>query len=155
MEERSLFAVFFQLIVALAVVIGLMYLLVKILNKRTKTFQAHQTMQNLGGVPLGQHKSIQLVKVGERLLVVGVGESIQLLTEIMNEEEINQLIERKQAPGESWGRQGFSFFDRFKQAGASNKNGKQDSFQDLFREQLHDLKKTRKKARQHLKEYDS
>ena len=35
---------------------------------------------------------IQLVKVGERLLIVGVGENIQLLTEIEKGQEFDQII---------------------------------------------------------------
>ena len=47
----------------------------------------------MGGTGLGGNRSIQLVKVGDRILIVGVGEDIQLLTEIKDEAERNQLLD--------------------------------------------------------------
>ena len=49
-------------------------------------------MKNLGGLSLGAQKSAQLIQIGNRLYIVGVGDNITLLKEIDNEEEMNQLL---------------------------------------------------------------
>lgn len=51
-------------------------------------------LQNLGGIQLGQQKSVQVIRVGDRFFIVGVGDSIQLLDEIRDEAEIQQLVEK-------------------------------------------------------------
>ncbi|GAK02043.1 flagellar biosynthesis protein FliZ [Geomicrobium sp. JCM 19037] len=51
-------------------------------------------LQNLGGIQLGQQKSVQVIRVGDRFFIVGVGDSIQLLDEIRDEDEIQQLVEK-------------------------------------------------------------
>ena len=48
-------------------------------------------MKNMGGISLGQHKSIQLVVIGESYYLIGVGDDIRLLKEITDPEEIDKL----------------------------------------------------------------
>ena len=50
-------------------------------------------MKNMGGISLGQHKSIQLVVIGESYYLIGVGDDIRLLKEITDPAEIDKLIE--------------------------------------------------------------
>ncbi|AXF55123.1 flagellar biosynthetic protein FliO [Salicibibacter kimchii] len=91
-SDQSVWGVLFQLGLALGAVILVMFLLLKLLANRTNRFQSTSTMQNLGGIGLGQQKSVQLIRVGDRLLVVGVGQTIQLLREIEDEAEAKALI---------------------------------------------------------------
>ncbi|QDI90287.1 hypothetical protein EPH95_03115 [Salicibibacter halophilus] len=91
-DGQSVWSVLFQLGLALGAVIFVMFLLLRLLANRTNRFQATSTMQNLGGIGLGQQKSVQLIRVGDRLLVVGVGQTIQLLREIEDEAEAKALI---------------------------------------------------------------
>jgi flagellar protein FliO/FliZ len=84
---------FIKIFVALAFVLFLIYFLLKFVTKRNRMFQKDQSIVNIGGTSLGQSKSIQMVKIGDRVLVVGVGESISLLKEIDDEEERKKLIE--------------------------------------------------------------
>ena len=46
------------------------------------------------GTTLGANRSVQLIKIGNQLLIVGVGENIQLLKEIDDEQEYEQIISR-------------------------------------------------------------
>ena len=154
MEERSLFSLFLRLFFALFVVVGFMYVLLKWMNKRTRQFQSHQTLQNLGGVPLGQNKSVQLIKVGERLLVIGVGDSIHLLKEIDSEEEIEALMEQHPSNDNDWKEKGTAIWNRFVRKD-ENEEKKQPPFSDLMEKELQEMSQTRKKARQQLKEFDS
>lgn len=159
MEDRSLFSLFLRLFFALFVVIGIMYALLKWMNKRTRQFQSHQTLQNLGGIPLGQNKSVQLIKVGNRLFVVGVGDSIQLLKEIDSEEEIRALTEQQSSPDGHWKEKGTAMWNRFVQKQSENEPKEEEkretSFSEVMEKELQEMKEVRKKARQQLKESDS
>ncbi len=84
---------FIKMIFALGFIIFLIYVLLKFVTKKNRVFQQGQAIVNLGGTNLGQNKSVQMVKVGNRVLVVGVGESITLLKEIDDEQESKGIIE--------------------------------------------------------------
>jgi len=84
---------FLKMIFATIFVIALLYALLKFINKRSRSFSSHQLIQNIGGTALGTNRSIQIVKVGKHVLVVGVGEDIKLLKEIDDEDEARQMIE--------------------------------------------------------------
>lgn len=77
---------------ALLFVVGILFFLLKFLNRKNKIYDKNRYMKNLGGISLGQQKSIQLVMIGEQYYLVGVGEDIRLLKEITNETEIEQLV---------------------------------------------------------------
>lgn len=85
---------FIRMIGALLFVIFLIYAVVKLLNKRNKLIRPFQYIENMGGTSLGHNRSVQLIKVGKRVMVVGVGESIQLLKEIENEEERQAILDQ-------------------------------------------------------------
>ncbi|RSL32845.1 flagellar biosynthetic protein FliO [Salibacterium salarium] len=153
MEDTNVFKMLFQLVLALAAVIAIMYFLLKFINKRTQSFQSQKTMQNLGGVPLGQNKSVQMIKIGDRLLIVGVGDSIRLLKEIEEESEIEDLLENDSTSDTGWTKKGFSMFQGlFNKRKAEKKDS--ESFQHVLEDQLGEMKDTRKKARRHLKGYN-
>lgn len=82
-----------KMMFALGFILFLIYVLLKFVTKRNRVFQQGQAIVNLGGTSLGQNKSVQMIKVGKRVLVVGVGESITLLKEIDNEQESSSIIE--------------------------------------------------------------
>lgn len=84
---------FIKMFGALAFVLALIYFLLKFVTKRNRLSYQGQGIVNMGGTSIGQSKSIQMIKVGKRILVVGVGESITLLKEIDDDEESRDLIE--------------------------------------------------------------
>ncbi|OGX77896.1 flagellar biosynthesis protein FliO [Exiguobacterium sp. SH31] len=71
-----------KVVLSLVVVIGGFLVLMRWLNARTQGVKTAQHMKHLGGVPLGKDRSVQLVKLGEQVYVLGVGESIQLIDRI-------------------------------------------------------------------------
>lgn len=83
---------FFKMILATVFTVGLLYVLLKFINKKSKLYNRSHIVENLGGTALGGNRSVQLIKVGKRILVVGVGENIQLLSEIDDSEEYSQII---------------------------------------------------------------
>ncbi|WP_010025552.1 flagellar biosynthetic protein FliO [Sporolactobacillus inulinus] len=91
----TMFVTFIKLIVALLVVLALIYLLYHLVVKRSKRFAQVSALKNMGGVSLGANRSVQLVQIGNEVLVVGVGESVQLLKEIKDPEAIKSLLTRE------------------------------------------------------------
>ncbi|KFZ43330.1 flagella biosynthesis protein FliZ [Anoxybacillus flavithermus] len=88
---------FVKLIAATAFVVLLLYALLKWLNKQNRFYERKGLIQHLGGTSLGMNRTIQIVKVGRRVFVVGVGESIHLLKEITDEQEIEELLKQHEA----------------------------------------------------------
>ena len=88
---------FVKLIAATAFVIFLLYSLLRWLNKQNRFYERKGLIQHLGGTSLGTNRTIQIVKVGRRVFVVGVGESIHLLKEITDEQEIEELLKQHEA----------------------------------------------------------
>lgn len=83
---------FLRMIFVMIFVVALLYFVLRFIGKKTKSYQKANFIENLGGTSLGGNRSIQLIKVGDRVLIVGVGENIQLLTEMKDEAERNQLL---------------------------------------------------------------
>lgn len=151
-----------KLIGSLALIIALMYGLVRFLGKRTKTFKQSQVLENIGGMPLGPNRSIQLIKVGDRVLVVGVGESIQLLKEIDSEQELDEL-KRLQEEQDQASLQvpAQKAFDWIKSRVTRSKNQSETqsaaaktptAFQDLFQEKLQEASKSQVELEKVMKE---
>lgn len=82
---------FIKIILALAFVIILLYAVLKFLNKKNLNYQQNQMVQNLGGVSVGAQKSVQLLQIGSKIYIIGVGEDVQLLKEITDEQDIDTL----------------------------------------------------------------
>lgn len=81
-----------RMIFATIFVIALIYFLLKFINKKSKVFKSTQLVENLGGTTLGANRSVQIVKIGNQLFIVGVGENVQLLKEIDDPEEHRQIL---------------------------------------------------------------
>lgn len=84
---------YIKTVLALAFVIGLLYALLKFINRKNRMYDKNRLMKNMGGIPLGQHKSIQLVVIGDSYYLIGVGDEIRLLKEITDPDEIDKLLE--------------------------------------------------------------
>ncbi|GKU82483.1 flagellar biosynthetic protein FliO [Niallia sp. NCCP-28] len=82
-----------KMVFATVFVVALLYVLLKFINKRNHSYKSSQLIENLGGTSLGANRSIQIVKLGKRLLVVGVGENIHLIKEIEDEAEYKEILE--------------------------------------------------------------
>lgn len=95
-ESRSLGVTiwdFVKMIFATIFVVFLIYFILRFINKRNHGYKNSQIIENIGGTALGANRSIQLIKVGKRLLIVGVGDSIQLIKEIEDEQEYKEILE--------------------------------------------------------------
>ncbi|MED4127284.1 flagellar biosynthetic protein FliO [Shouchella miscanthi] len=92
-----------KMIGALLVVIFLLVTLLKFINKRSRSFQEAKGLSLLSGVSLGGNRSVQLVRVGEKLLVIGVSDQVQLLDTIDDPDEMEAILKKHQPEGEQGG----------------------------------------------------
>ncbi|MCZ0755298.1 flagella biosynthesis regulatory protein FliZ [Anoxybacillus sp. J5B_2022] len=134
-----------KLIFATLFVLALIYALLRFMNQRGRFLSKRGLVEHLGGAHVGTNRSVQLVKVGKRIFVVGVGDSVHLLREIDDEEEIKELLamhneslQKMLEPNELL----TSWLHRL-----MKKETKQEttSFRDLFAQQMQELTKERQK----------
>lgn len=121
---------------ALAIVLALIYFLLKFLNRRNKLFQQVKTLENMGGIAVGQNKSIQIVRIGSTLYVVGVGENVELLQEITDEEVKEEILSSNNSTDSKQP----TFINQLFQ----NNRSQTGKFKHVFRKELDNLKKNRK-----------
>ncbi len=137
---------FIRMIFATAFVVALLYFLLKFINKKSRNFKSTQLVENLGGTALGANRSIQIVKIGDELFIVGVGENVQLLKEIEDPEErqrilsdYNNRLEQMSQPSDIVTK----ILEKTKNRQFPNK--KDASFASLLKAQLDELSKGRKR----------
>lgn len=138
---------FVKMIFALVFVVALLYAVLRFVNKKSKSFQSTQLVENLGGTSLGSNRSVQMIKVGNRILVVGVGESIQLLKEIDDQEEYREMIESYNHRMEQLIQPSdivTKLLERTKRVHSSVPE-EENQFASLFKKQLKDISNGRKK----------
>jgi len=87
---------FIKMFFALLFVLALIYGILIILRRRKKLYQHSNLLENLGGIPLGPNKSIQIVRVGSSIYMIGVGENVEMLQEITDEQLKASLLEHKE-----------------------------------------------------------
>ncbi|MGE6205215.1 flagellar biosynthetic protein FliO [Guptibacillus hwajinpoensis] len=109
--NTNIFFLLIKLVFYTIVVVGLIYLLIRFLSKRQQKLQNHSVFTPIGGTPLGNNKSVQMVKVGDSLYMIGVGDNVNLLKEIEDKEEVERILEQADEQ-----KLGFSFINQ-KQAG--------------------------------------
>lgn len=80
--------VFFILII----IIGAIVVLIKYLGQKNKGWLLNRSVKTLGGVPLGQNKSLQLVEIGSSIYILGVGEEVSLIHKVDDLQEIELII---------------------------------------------------------------
>ncbi|WP_239456731.1 MULTISPECIES: flagellar biosynthetic protein FliO [unclassified Exiguobacterium] len=100
-----------KVIVTLVVLIGGFLLAVRLINDRTRGVRQSNQLSHLGGVPLGKDRSVQLVRVHDKVYVVGVGQNIELLDTLEADTEwsTEEMHDMKQSTSES------PFLESFKQ----------------------------------------
>ncbi|WP_176224030.1 flagellar biosynthetic protein FliO [Thalassobacillus devorans] len=132
-----------QLLFSLVLVLGLIYGLLKFFNRRNKLFQKTRKLENIGGLSLGPSRSLQVVRIGSRVLVIGVGDNVEMITEITDEHTKEELL--KSEPESSMDQRVFTrFFPKKKDKRTPYEDSSSSiQFQQLFQEELGDLKDKR------------
>jgi flagellar protein FliO/FliZ len=86
-------------IFCLILIIGLFFLIIKMVAQKNKMMMSGRSIKTIGGVSLGQNKSVQVVEIGHSLYVVGVGNNIQLISKIDDEDEVEYIRDHIQSRG--------------------------------------------------------
>lgn len=137
---------FVRMIFATAFVVALLYFLLKYINQKSRSFKSTQLVENLGGTALGANRSVQLVKVGNEIFIIGVGEDVQLLKEIADPNERQQILEDYNNKLEQIAQPGDIVSKIIEKVKKRQSPQKQDaSFASVFKAQLNELSKGRKK----------
>lgn len=139
-----------KVLFALVFVVVLLILVLKLLHKRTQVVQQGKGIQTLGGAMLGNQRSVQLVKVGNRILVVGVGDNVELIKEIEDQDEIDKLLQSNEGSisGTHLNQGIFGWLNTLKD---NKKNSGQSDFRNILDRQLNDSKQKRNSILDSLK----
>ena len=141
---------------ALVFVIGLLFALLKFINRKNRLYSKSQLMKNVGGISLGQHKSVQLIVVGDRYYLIGVGDDIRLLKEITDRAEIDALtdyyddIDEKSPAG--WIERIFGKIAEIRKQNSGHSDTGSADFSNVFNTRLEEMKEERKRHLSQLTE---
>lgn len=147
---------YIKIVLALVFVIGLLLVILKFLNKRNLAYQQNTIIKNIGGLSVGQQKSVQLLHIGNRIYVVGVGEDIQLIKEIESADEVEQLLNQidqnqKMVTTTPYIAELFKNFSKKDQPKDISNSPK---FNDMFSEKLDEMKQQRSDELERWKEQE-
>ena len=134
-----------KLIVFLGLIIGLIVLISKFLQKRNGFLNRQQIIENYGGLNVGSNKSIRTIKIADRFFVVGVGENIELLMEITDQKTIDRITEQNEANQALVHNMKKKFIKNHNDSQEVKQEQPKQDFETLFNKELHSMKENRKK----------
>lgn len=146
-EEQSLFGIIIKLVFYTFLILIMIYGLIKFLAIRQRKFQPNQAVQLMGGTPLGNNKSLQLVKVGEQVLLIGVGDQVTLIKEFANADEIGINPSDEEKPFTGLANPLLKLPQR-KKGAEESRYDKTSRFEDLFTESLNKQKYNQQQFKQ-------
>lgn len=97
MGSKSIMLLTFKIMLYLAILCVILYVVLKAFRKKMQgqgsSGRKGRHLEVVESTPIGTQKHLTLVRVGGRLLVIGVADSsISLLTEIVDKEEVKRMI---------------------------------------------------------------
>lgn len=138
-SSKLTFFDYVKMIFSFGIVIGLLYLVLYWIKRNGNSFSKNSVITSLGGTSVGSNKSVQIIKIGNSLYVVGVGEDITLLKEISDSEEIQSIEEIREQKTQTEVKVTKWFENAMKQDHRSIASTK-ESFKNLFNQQMQSLK---------------
>ncbi|TFB23201.1 flagellar biosynthetic protein FliO [Filobacillus milosensis] len=147
-SNSSLFIDFIKMLIALVFVLALIYFLLRFIQKRSKIYQQSRSLENIGGLSLGSNKSVQIIRVGNQYYLLGVGEDIQLLTEIEDTNTIEDINSYNNSGQESLSFQ--KVMNQFKRRDHNPYQEKETKRQ--FQTELQSMKNTRERLMKRYQE---
>lgn len=150
---------YIKVVLALIFVVVLLFFVLKLVNRNNKNYQSNQMLQNLGGISVGQQKSVQLLKVGNSLFLVGVGTDIHIIKEITDEQEQKALLKMHEEKQELAVQMPHivELFNNLKDKvikKPAEQEGK-ENFKQTLDEKLKQIKKSRKQQLDELKQKEN
>ncbi|AHD05947.1 flagellar biosynthetic protein FliO [Paenibacillus larvae] len=153
-ETGDTFMMMLKVIFFLLIIIGLFFAIMKVLAKKNNLL-FHKAIRSLGGVPLGQNKSIQIVEIGQSLYIVGVGDNIQLLEKVDNPDQVALITAQLTGPGTSV--EGFPSVLQWLKGRKSGKVVEEEeltgtSFQEVFEDKMKHVTERKRKMKQWMQD---
>ena len=137
-EEKSLAGIIVQLVLYTLLIVAMIYGLIKFLAARQKNFQPNQAVKLMGGTPLGNNKSLQLVKVGGQMYLIGVGDEVTLIKEFSDAAEISGIEKDFEQQQPALSKNLFDFTK--KKISSFSKSPQKNGFDQLFKQSLNKQK---------------
>ena len=136
---------YIKVLFALVFVLGLLLFVLRFLNKKSASYQQAPGIQNLGGVSVGAQKSVQVIKVGSQILIVGVGDDVRVLSEVKDQQEIDDILNSfNQELSDQSKPYMFDLLNKFNKKKTTHTTGNADKeFGEVFDKTLSELKKER------------
>jgi flagellar protein FliO/FliZ len=146
-----------KVILALIVIIGIFFLIIKLLSQKNARWFGNRSIKLLGGIQLGQNKSLQVMELGSSLYVIGVGENVKLIDKIDDPEEVILILDSFHQQDFSSNRGMFSvkeWFGKMNKTKQVNENSEMDeaSFQNIFNSKIKTMSDRKKSIEQLLSE---
>lgn len=82
-----------QILFALALIAVLIFIVIKFFARKSQNFDSPRKLRIIAGIGVSPQKSIQVVEVGRKLYILGVGQDVNLLDKIDNPDEVSDLVE--------------------------------------------------------------
>jgi len=88
-----------RIVLFLIIIIGIFLLIMRVVAQKNRMFQSGRSIKSIGGLGLGQNKSVQVVQIGRSLYVLGVGNDVELVSKIDDPEEIQYIFDHLHTAG--------------------------------------------------------
>ena len=148
-EEQSLFGIIVKLVLYTLLILVMIYGLIKFLAVRQQKFQPNQAVKLMGGTPLGNNKSLQLVKVGNQVLLIGVGDQVTLIKEFA-ESEVPSLDTPNAAKTVAGFTNPLLKLPKWKKGLGESQSNNAGRFDDMFKQSLEKQKQKQQGLKQTL-----
>jgi flagellar protein FliO/FliZ len=142
---------YIKMIFSFIFVMGLLFLVLYWIKRNGTSFSKNELVKSIGGKSVGSNKSVQLLKIGNSIYVVGVGENVTLLKEI-DEEEEKELITKQFEDKLNNDLKVPKWLEKFTNRDGGVDKKQTQSFQSLFKDQLSSLKDRKKSLLNNLGE---
>lgn len=139
------FTLILKLVFYTLIIIVLIYGLRKVVAIQQRKLQHNSLFNHLGGTSLGPNKSLQLVKVGGQIYLLGVGDQISLIKEIKDESE-KSVIESSLEDDNQVISKGFVDLIQSKFNSRDQNGSAKSSFHEMFSHSLENQLQKRKKV---------
>ncbi|MED0669331.1 flagellar biosynthetic protein FliO [Aneurinibacillus aneurinilyticus] len=149
-QTPSMLPLLLQTVFALALIVAIIYFLLRFVGRRSQTFFGRTGIRTLGGCSLGPQKSLQIVQIGSALYIVGVGENITLLRCIDSAEEVGELLDTLEAKSESFGMTPLSLGEWISRFMKKEKTGKEEDLTAAFQMKMEEARKRRQSMEKEL-----
>lgn len=140
-QNNSLALDLVKMFFALVLVLALIYIALKFLGKRNSLYSQVKALENLGGISLGPNRSIQIIRIGSKVYLIGVGENVEMLEEVTDQQMIDELLKNKEHS--SGFLQNTLFSSKAERKNSPNENAKRKDFTKLFANELDKMKQNR------------